>query len=62
MENPATWGQAEKVINSVLQGIFTRDRSIVARDRDEAVCGLSHARLIADALRDADLLKEDDGR
>ncbi len=51
MENPATWGQAEKVIDRVL----SEKNNILP----EFHCGLSLTRRIADALRDAGLLEEE---
>lgn len=48
MENPATWGQAEKIISAVI------------RDDDEAtangIAGWSLPKQIAEALRDAGLI------
>jgi hypothetical protein len=41
-ENPATWGEAEEIVDRVLE-----DYS------DPEVCGLSTVRRITDALRDA---------
>lgn len=52
MENPATWGLAENVIrNAIVQDHYARQ---------EGAIGLSLPRKIADALRDAGLLKEED--
>jgi hypothetical protein len=51
MENPATWGDAEKVIHDALYR--------AAEAQAAGICGLSTARRIADALRDAELLKEE---
>lgn len=51
MENPATWGQAEKVVNQTLTEI--------AEARRAGVIGLSQARVITGALREAGLLPED---
>jgi len=50
MENPATWGVAEKVIHSVLAGRI--------QPGEGSRSGLSVAPQIADALREAGLLKE----
>lgn len=50
MENPATWGRAEKVVDQVI-----RDH----RDRTDSVIGLSLTRRITDALRREGLLKDD---
>lgn len=52
MENPATWGPAEKVIRQAL------DEDHQARLSPEPVIGLSLPRLIADALRKEGLLDE----
>lgn len=51
-ENPATWGEAEKIIQAA---IVEHDR-LVYENPD--LCGLSMARRIADALREAKLLRE----
>jgi hypothetical protein len=50
MENPSTWGPAERVIQKAL--------AEAEQDRVAEVIGLSTARRIADALRAAGLLKE----
>jgi hypothetical protein len=50
MENPATWGEVERVIHEVL----AEDYRI--RAGRGIVVGLSLERRIADALRDAGLL------
>ena len=50
MENPATWGEAEKVIYKALTD--------VQEARDNMICGLSAPARIAGALRLAGLLKE----
>lgn len=52
MENPATWGQAEHVIDQALQ---KAEAARVAH-----VYGPSTPRLIAEALRQAGLLKTPD--
>jgi hypothetical protein len=53
MENPATWGKAEKVIDKAI------------RDADKAhfqgIVGLSTTRRVADALREAGLLDKETG-
>lgn len=51
MENPATWGPAEKVVSRIL----------AEQDDVESqfLCGLSLARRITDALREAGLLREE---
>jgi hypothetical protein len=51
MENPATWGTAENVIHNVI----VKDHYA----KQEGEVGLSLPRQIADALREAGLLKED---
>lgn len=51
MENPATWGEAEKVISDALR---KADHAMTA-----GIIGLSRARRVADALRAAGLLKEE---
>ena len=50
MENPATWGTAEKIVSKVL--------SETDNILPEFICGLSLERRITDALREAGLLKE----
>jgi hypothetical protein len=50
MENPATWGRAE--------GIISRAYAEWSESRNKGIIGLSLARQIADALRDAGLLIE----
>lgn len=54
MENPATWGLAEKIVNGVLR----QDRERQARELtgQPPVVGLSLPRRITDALRAAGLL------
>jgi hypothetical protein len=54
MENPATWGPAEKIVDRILGEMILR----AARPEEEALCGLSWARRVTDALRSAGLLKE----
>jgi hypothetical protein len=50
MENPATWGPAERVVREVL------DADHQMRLSPEPICGLSLERRITDALCKADLL------
>jgi len=52
MENPTTWGPAEKVVHGILQERI----NILPEFR----CGLSLERRITNALREAGLLKEED--
>ena len=52
MENPATWGKAERIINDTMVQAM--------RAQAEGVYGLSMARQVADALRAANLLKPED--
>lgn len=47
-ENPATWGEAERVVTDALEE--------ADRLHFDAVCGLSAVRIVTDALREADLL------
>jgi len=51
MENPATWGEAERVVSDAL------DAAHEARER--GVVGLSTVRQITDALRKAELLVDE---
>lgn len=57
MENPATWGPAEKAVRAVL-GDFFENQAKSITDPSKAICGLSLERRITDALREAGLLKE----
>lgn len=52
MENPATWGRAEQVISQAYQDWW--------KGRAEGRTGLSLPRRIADALRAAGLLRDED--
>jgi hypothetical protein len=51
-ENPATWGQAERIVARVLNAHEENE----ARPPDERVIGLSVVRQVTDALREAGLL------
>jgi hypothetical protein len=53
MENPTTWGLAEKVIRNVIE------KDHYAKLAEPELCGFSLEKQIADALRAAGLLKED---
>jgi hypothetical protein len=52
MENPATWGEAEKIVSRVI----TEHDALMRRE--PGLCGLSLERQITDALRRAGLLAE----
>lgn len=52
MENPATWGPAERIVRQVMDDDFQMNLS------PEPICGLSIERRITDALRAAGLLRE----
>jgi hypothetical protein len=52
MENPATWGTAERIVSDVLSRHDANMRS------PSPVIGLSVVRQITDALREAGLLSE----
>jgi hypothetical protein len=54
MENPATWGEAEKIVNRALDEFYEN----IHKPVDERVIGLSLARSITDALREAGLLTQ----
>ena len=55
MENPATWGEAERIVEGVLISFFeNQDRR--PADPVKILCGLSLERQITDALRGAGLL------
>jgi len=53
MENPATWGKAEHVI---IQALDEYDKDVLGNRG--VIVGLSLTRRIADALRNANLLRE----
>lgn len=53
MENPATWGKAEEIVNDVILAEWDQQR------REEFTVGLSLTRQITDALRAAGLLIEE---
>ncbi len=53
MENPATWGEAERIVNETLCSAY--------EDRAAGVIGLSTARRVTDALRTAGLLTDEPG-
>ena len=55
MENPATWGPAERIIQETYLA-WLENLRLPANER---VIGLSLYRQVADALRTAGLLKED---
>lgn len=55
MENPATWGPAEKIV----QEVYVNWIESMEKPADERIAGLSLYRQITDALREAGLLKED---
>lgn len=52
MENPASWGEAERVVSKVLTEAFERNQN------PEFVIGLSLERRITAALREVGLLAE----
>lgn len=54
MENPATWGLAERIVSRVLN----EHRVDLRKSMDERVIGLSLERRITDALRKAGLLED----
>jgi|CZKW01.1.fsa_nt_gi hypothetical protein len=58
MENPATWGRAEHVINEALKEYDWE----INTAGGGLIIGLSLPRRIADALREADLLYTDEAR
>lgn len=51
-ENPASWGEAERIISDTID---TFDRTM---HEHPDLCGATLPRQIADALREAGLLKE----
>jgi len=53
MENPATWGKAERVVDKAI-----KDHQAAWDERPPRI-GLSQVRCITDALREAGLLKEE---
>lgn len=56
MENPATWGEAEKIVQKTLDAVTDE---IYERGPEGYRIGLSVARRITDALRDEGLLPPD---
>ncbi len=55
MENPSTWGEAERIVSDVLYE-SARHQAAVRLGTEEPIIGLSIARQITDALRKAGLL------
>lgn len=51
MENPATWGEAERIVHDALRR--------AEKARQEGRCGLSAVRQVTDALREACLLLDE---
>ena len=56
-ENPATWGEAERIVNKVLDDHFTYHHKVITGEA-EPLAGLSLIRKITDALREAGLLND----
>lgn len=56
MENPASWGKAEHVVDNVL-GEWWANREKQMTDPTKRITGPSLARQITDALREAGLLE-----
>lgn len=56
MENPATWGPAEKIVRDVLDDFFENQAKPIT-DESKTICGLSLERRITDALRAEGLLR-----
>jgi hypothetical protein len=59
MENPATWGQAERIVDRVLTDFFTNQEKLIT-DPTKIVFGRSLERQVTDALREAGLLIEEE--
>lgn len=59
MENPATWGEAERVVNEVLTSFFDNQARAV-NDPTTTLVGLSLESQITTALRNAGLLSRRD--
>lgn len=57
MENPATHGEAERVVGKVLDDFFENQEKPIT-DPSKYICGPSLERRITDALREAGLLGE----
>lgn len=55
MENPATWGEAERIVRRVL------DENRKLREDGQVITGLSLERRVTDALREAGLLAGREG-
>jgi hypothetical protein len=57
MENPSSWGEAERIVQRVLDDFFAnQDRAVT--DPGKLMFGRSLERRITDALREAGLLSE----
>lgn len=56
MENPATWGEAERIVHDTLYR-HAEHQIAVRTGAEKPVIGLSLARQITDALRTAGLLE-----
>jgi hypothetical protein len=59
MENPATWGEAERIVDRVLTEFFANQEMLVTNPA-KVMFGYSLERLITNALREAGLLTEGD--
>lgn len=57
MENPATWGEAERIVSEVLNRFFENQERAIT-DPDKVMMGLSVERKIVNALRAEGLLSE----
>lgn len=59
MENPSTWGEAERIVQQVLDDFFANQKKRVT-DPTKIMIGRSLPRHVTDALREAGLLKEEE--
>jgi hypothetical protein len=57
MENPATWGPAERIVQKILDEFFDNQAKPIT-DESKTICGLSLERQITDALRAEGLLRQ----
>lgn len=57
MENPATHGEAERIVSRVLYDFYVNQEKALT-DPDKVIFGPSVERQITDALREAGLLKD----
>lgn len=57
MENPSTWGEAERIVQRVLDEHW-KNKKLALTDPAKVMTGLSLTRRITDALRAAGLMED----